>query len=112
MGKLGGNTLIEALVAMTVIVVCSTLATAIYMNILESQNTPQKLKAYYLAREIIRKSIGKSDFLDASYRVEGLRIEKFCKPYRNSTELIYITILVKREDDKKLWEQREVISNE
>ncbi|HWY38551.1 MAG TPA: hypothetical protein VNY73_08330 [Bacteroidia bacterium] len=112
MAKLNGNTLIETIVAMVVIIFCTTMATVIYLNVLASQNSAQKLRAFYLSKDAVQQSLVKKDFLDASTGVEGMKIEKTCKPYKGSTDLVCLKIVVTSEEGKKLWEQTEIVLNE
>lgn len=112
MAKLNGNTLVETLAAMVIIIFCSTMATVIYLNTLSSQNTGQKLKAYYMATEVINQSIQKKDFIDGSITANGLTVSKSCKPYQSKSNLIQIKVEVKSEAGKVLWSQNQLISNE
>lgn len=111
MGKLSGNTLLEALVAMVVIIFCSTLATVIYLNVLSSQSTAQKLKAYYITQEVVQQTIERKDFLDAQFGYEGLLVARSCKPLKGNN-IIRLDITVTAEAGKKLWEQSQLVLHE
>lgn len=112
MAKLKGSTLVEVLVSMTVILFCSTLAVMIYTNVLSSQNGAQKLRACYISKEVIGQSLAKKDFLDASLGLEGMKIEKTCKPYKGDNSLIALQVVIKTEEGKILWEQKQLVINE
>lgn len=112
MAKLRGSTLIETLVAMTIILFCSTLAALVYSNVLSSQNTAQKTRAYYVSRQVFDQALAKKNFLDLSEENEGLRVEKKCKPYKGDNGLIWINVKVYSEKEKLLWEESRVFNNE
>lgn len=112
MAKLSGNTLIETIVAMVIIIFCTTLAALIYLNVLSSQNTAQKLRAFYISKEVVLQSVSGKDFLDAAFKKDGLQVDKSCKPYKENSDLICIRVILKDEDGRKLWEQNEIVINE
>ncbi len=112
MVKLRAGTLVETLVSMTIILFCSTLAVMIYTRVLSSQNGVQRLRAFYIACEVIDKSCSKKDFLDASLGIQGMKIEKACKPYKGDNDLIDMRVTVKAENGMLLWEQKQLVINE
>ena len=96
---------------MVVILFCSTLATVVYLNILQSQNTAQKLKAYYLAGEMLLETTTKRNYLDLKINVGDFAVDKVCKPYRGN-ELLEVTIVIKSTGGKLLWQQSDILANE
>lgn len=97
--------------AMVIILFCSTLATVVYLNVLQSQNTAQKLKAYYLAEEILQETVKKKNYLDLNLQSGEFMLDKSCKPYKGA-ELLELTIVIRNADGRLLWEQRQVVGNE
>lgn len=112
MAKLKGATIIEVLVAMIIILTCSTLATVIYLNVLQSQNSAEKLKAFRMIKEIQRETEEKNNYINEQLSADGFTIEKECKPYKSDTRLIVITFTARNQDGKELMKQSKLIAGE
>ena len=91
--KLRGTTLIESLVAMVIVLLSFVAALAIYVNVTESSNLHQKLKAHYLLNNIAFATEREKTLLDAE--IEGgdgtLKIYRKVKSYMNSKSVYLVT---------------------
>jgi Tfp pilus assembly protein PilV len=109
MAKLKGSALVEIMIAMVIILCCSTMATLIYMNILQSQNTSEKLRAFYILQKTAAASEQKADFLDAELSEGGFIIRKTCRPYNGRKNLIELKLNATNERGKVVSELNKVI---
>jgi Tfp pilus assembly protein PilV len=112
MGKLKGSTIIEVLVAMVIILSCSSLATVIYLNILRSQNSAEKLKAYRILKQVQQETESKANFINEETTVDVFTVKKDCKPYHSDMHLVQLTVSVRNADGKELMKQSKLIVSE
>lgn len=112
MVKLRGNTLVEAMVAVVIIIFCMTVAAGIYVKVVSNLNATEKMRAFYISKECIRRSVSGKKYLDEAISVQGFKVEKTCSPYKGSSGLIKIEVRVKNESDKIVWEEKQVLINE
>lgn len=104
MVKLKGTTIIEVLVAMSIILVCSSLATLIYLNILRSQNSSEKLRAFLQLKKAQEETINEARFINEDWQDGEFVIKKECRPYPQSKNIIQLRITVSNES-KELIDQ-------
>ncbi|MGZ3919072.1 MAG: hypothetical protein ACXVNM_01210 [Bacteroidia bacterium] len=112
MAKLSGNTLVETLIAMVIILFCTAMGASIYMNVLSGQNSVEKMKATGIAKECISSSVSEKKFLDESFIIDELKIEKSCASYKGNKDLIDIKVVVKNNEDKVILNIEQVLLNE
>ena len=109
MVKLKGTTIVEVLVAMSIILVCSSLATLIYLNILKSQNSSEKLRAFLELKRSREITIKESRYINEEWQEGEFIIKKECKPYQGNSKLIQLRIVVLNETKKELINQSSLI---
>src|ERR1700741_2419287 len=109
MAKLKGSTLVEIMIAMVIILFCTTLATVIYLNILKSQNTGEKLRAFYVLKKAAETAENKTDFMDSELKENGFTIRKICKSYKNNPSLIEIRLTATNEEGKVLIYMNKIV---
>ena len=113
MGKLKltlkGSTLIEIMIALVITLFCTTLATLIYLNILNSQNTAEKLRAFYVLQKMATTIEIKSEFLDAETNEDTFVIKKTCKPYANNPSLIELKLTARNESGRLICSLNKII---
>src|ERR1700752_1768666 len=105
MAKLKGTTIIEVLVAMSIILVCSSLATLIYLNILKSQNSSEKLRAFLHLKKVQEETIKDARYINEDWQDGEFTIKKECKPYQSNKNLVQLRITVANENKKELIDQ-------
>ena len=105
MAKLKGSTIVEVLVAMSVILVCSSLATLIYLNILKSQNSSEKLRAFLCMKKAREETLANERFINEEWEEGEFSIRKECRPYQSSKKLVQLTIKVSNKEQKELINQ-------
>lgn len=87
---------------MVIILFCTTLASLIYLNVLQSQNTGEKLKAFYILQKNMRDAESKADFLDADLKEEGFLVRKTCKVYKNDKNLVEVKLSAENEAGREV----------
>lgn len=110
MVKLKGTTIIEVLVSMSIILVCSSLGTLIYLNVLKSQNSSEKLRAHFQLKKTQKETIDQKRFLNEDWKEGEFEIKKECRPYNGNSKLIQLNINITNEDKKELANQSILIS--
>ncbi|MDP2384959.1 MAG: hypothetical protein Q8M29_01190 [Bacteroidota bacterium] len=111
MVKLKGTTIVEVLVSMTIILVCSSLATLIYLNILNSQNSSEKLRAFFQLKKIQEETIAENRYINEEIQDGVFTVKKECRPYQSSKNLIQLRIVVLNEKKKELIDQSILVSS-
>jgi len=105
MVRLKGTTIIEVLVSMSIILVCSTLATLIYLNILKSQNSSEKLRAFMQLKKAQQNTITEARYINEDWQEGEFLLKKECKPYSSGKNLIQLKIMVMNESKKGIINQ-------
>lgn len=91
--KLKATTLIESLIAMSIIIVSLGVATIIYTSVLESDKQSLKLKAQLLLNEEAFKTKQSKTFIDEEILVTPFTIKKIVERYPG-TENLYLLSLI------------------
>lgn len=110
MAKLKGTTIVEVLISMTIIMVCSSLASLIYLNILKSQNSSEKLRAFFELKKIQEETIKESRYINEEINEGEFTIKKECSPYQSNKNLIQLQIKVMNVEKKELINQSIIIA--
>jgi Tfp pilus assembly protein PilV len=112
MGKLKGSTIIEVLVAMVIILACSSLATVIYLNVLQSQNSAEKLKAFRILKQFQQETESKGNFINEETEADAFTVKKECRPYQGNMQLIQLTFSIRNAEGKELIRQSKLVVSE
>ena len=112
MVKLKGNTLLEVLVAMVILLFCTSLATTIYINVLQSQSTGEKINTYLKLQELSSQIEKEKDFLDKEWEENGFNFKKTCKPFKGNDAIIVLKLEAKNPNKKTVTEYKKIIFSE
>lgn len=107
--KLKASTLIEALVAMIIIVVIYTIGLTIFINVNKANNNRLKIEAFLQLEDIVANTKKEARYLDETYDLNNMKIEKIITKYDNNNNLNLLQIKVLTKDNKLLAEHREVV---
>jgi Tfp pilus assembly protein PilV len=107
--KLKAATLMEALIAMVVVLVCCGIASMIFVNVMRSGNQRAKLHAHLLLNETAVKAREEKKFLDEVIESDNLVIKKSVVPYRDNASITVLTLDAMDENDKILETYKELI---
>ena len=104
-----GSTLIETIVAMTILLTVVTVFFTSGDRIEQSLNPDKTYKAWLITNEIFNsKSLLSKD--ETEFAFKGFIIEKITKSFKDS-ELSMVTINVRSSDGKVIYTRRKLISN-
>jgi Tfp pilus assembly protein PilV len=106
---LKASTLIESLVAMVIMVICLSIGTIIYTNVMSSDKQRMQLKALLLLnKEAIEVKAAKS-FLDSEKQVGDWTIKKTIEKYDQSENLYKMSLSVIDRDKKIIFVRNELV---
>jgi type II secretory pathway pseudopilin PulG len=105
MAKLRGTTIIEILVSMSIILICSSMATLIYLNILKGENTAEKLRAYNELKKTQQTCIKEGKYINEEWQEGEFLIKKECRIYQSNKNIIQLKVVVMNEEKKELINQ-------
>jgi Tfp pilus assembly protein PilV len=89
--KLRGATLIEALVAIIVVAITFVMSAMMYINIISSDNSFQKLKAASTIREMLMDTYSRKDFMDTTFAQDSITFVKTVTIYPNTPKGIVLS---------------------
>ena len=107
--KLKASALIEVLVALVIIVSCFGIASMMYVNITNSYNNRQLLSAQLRMNEIALKTKAENNFLEERIESNQLTIEKSVNTYKESKEIVLLTLKAFTKNGKIIASHRELI---
>lgn len=107
--KISASTLIEAIVAMLIIVIVYGIGIMIFMNVKKSANNGLKLEAILQVENILSQTKKEAKYVDENFDFDNLKIEKKILKYDNASSLNILEIKALSNDNKVLTEHREII---
>jgi hypothetical protein len=106
--QLKASTLIEALVAMVIVMICFGIASMIYVNVLNADNNRIQLKAHLIVSDLAQKAKTTSTFLDEKIETEGLVIQKSIEGYHDIPNLSVLKFVAFDKKGKVITEYKEL----
>jgi len=107
--KIKASTLVEALVAMVIILIIYGIGLTIFINVNKSSANRLKIEAYLQLEDIVAKTKKEARYLDETYDLENLKVEKKITKYDNNNSLNVLQIKILSKENKLLAEHREII---
>ena len=102
-------TLVEAIVAIIIIMVCFGLSTMIYVNIIRSDARLERSKAFMeTKRYAVQTNINKRYF-DEETTIDSLHIKRTIETYRNDPELKILNIETFNGKGKKISSHKQIV---
>jgi len=108
-GKVRASTLVETIVAMLIITIVFSMAFLIFLNISKNSNNAIKTKAYFLASDILVKTISEKQYFDSDYNFGNVIIKRIVTEYHKNDELFQLNITAFDFKNHKLFEQNKLI---
>lgn len=106
---LKASSMLEALVAMVIILGSFVVTCMIYVNVTTSDNNRQKLDAQLLINQMAFKTKQEQNFIDETTETDFLTIEKTVVKYPNTEDLNQLTIRVTDKEGKLIEEYKELL---
>jgi Tfp pilus assembly protein PilE len=102
-------TLMEAIIAIVIIMVCFGLSTMIYINIIRSDARLERSKAFMeTKRSAIQTNMDKRYF-DEEMMIDSLRIKRTIEAYQNDPELKILIIEAFNGKGKKMSSYKQIV---
>ena len=106
--KIKAFTIMESMVAIVIIMIVFGLSSVVIIDISSSGITKEKQYAYTLVQQLRAETFQQSRFIDESFELDNLMIEKTFLDYPESSELKVLLITAYR-DKEKLFESKELV---
>jgi len=110
--KIKGATLIESLIAMVIIALGLTVATMIYVNVLNSDKQRIRQKAQFILDEEMLIIKREKHFFDLRKEIGEWIIEQTVSKYSNTENLYHLKLLLLDKEGKILFCRNELILKE
>jgi hypothetical protein len=110
--KFKGSTLLESLIAMTLITIVFLLSSQLFVNVIGSGFSLAKFNAELVLDDIAIESRQSKSHFDEAFERSDLKILKRVLKYKDSERLLYINLQAFDQENTKLAERRELILNQ
>jgi hypothetical protein len=90
--KARGATLMEALVAIIVVMLGFVMGTMIYVNVMDSDKGFKKLEAASMVREIVAQTKSGDDFIEGKVTKDSITVVKSVVSYPNVPSLMILSV--------------------
>ncbi len=107
--KIPATSLIEVLMALSIITISVGVAMMIHTNILYSNRNSMKMKANLLMNEMSIEAKKNKDFADTEVNTDNVFISKKIESYNNIEFLYQMSFEARDNDGKKLGERKELV---
>lgn len=88
--KIPASTMIEVIVAVTIIAIVFSFAMLLFAGIQTSGSSRMKIYALSRINHVISESKASYSFLDEEFAFDGLRVKQSIAPYKNSSRLFIL----------------------
>lgn len=102
--KLNGSTILEVLIAMAILTVCSSLAVVVYLNIQKSSLPFFKLIAVELAEQNLIEAVAQKNYTDGTTQVEEFQVKRSVVANEAYPDCYLIRVLIFDGKKKKIAE--------
>lgn len=110
--KIPGATLIEALIAMVIVMLSFGIAITVYVNVISSGNQSQKLKCQFLLKKIAIETKQNHLFLDEKISSDEITVQKTVTPYSGNKNILQLNLKAYSPNEKLLSEYNELVPNQ
>jgi len=107
--KCRGSTLVEILVALSIITFCSALGLVIYLNIQKSTKPFMLIKSKELALQYINETIKTKNYFDEVYNANEYTVKKTILRNERFSDCLNIRVIVYNIEEKKLTEMQTTV---
>ncbi len=107
--KVKGATLIEALVAIIVVAITFVMSAMIYINIISSDNSFQKLEATSIVKKLVIDTYANSNFIDTTMTQDSITIIKSVSKYPGISNAMLLSINAHGPNKRSLASYNEII---
>jgi Tfp pilus assembly protein PilV len=106
---LKGTTLLEALIAMVMLLICILVSAGVINNLLQSSSSADKLKAEVLLNKWMNETIEQSNFMDEESGTNNFRLTKKVLRLQEYDDIISVQLTATNEEGRKVGEKKMLI---
>jgi Tfp pilus assembly protein PilE len=110
--KLKGSTLLEGIVAITVLMVSFSICAVVFANLLKTGNNHSETSALLEMKKILNECTEKDRFIDESFDYTNFKIFKKVTKKENSENLLNIKLKAVDANGKEIGQLKKIIINE
>ena len=107
--RLRGSTLLEALIAMVLLLICIIISAGVINNIVLSADSADKLRAELLLNNWMADTMDQSQFVDEERTTGNLKLTKKVIRLPNYEDVIYIRLRATNNETRVVGEQKMLI---
>ncbi|NJK96561.1 MAG: hypothetical protein HC905_18040 [Bacteroidales bacterium] len=107
--RLKASTLLEVLVAMTIIITCAGVGLMAISNLSRDLNGDIRIEGDIYLRKVMADSQFENDYADKTFEFENIKIERSVQQYQKSTRLNLVILEAYTISGKKIGTIKEVI---
>lgn len=107
--KLQASTLVETIVAMVIIMICSGIGLCLFSNLSRDVNDELRIEAEIRINSFAGETKLKNDFTDITIESPNLRIQRYFQDYRNMKRIKVMLIDAYSLSGRKVCTYRELI---
>lgn len=107
--KVQAATLMEVLVAITIIMIVITISTMVFLNVTGSSFTGEKLRSVLLMNEVSIETRKNKSYFDEEIKKENILIQKRLDKYTGQSDLLLFHLSAYNESQKFLGERKEIL---
>lgn len=107
--KLKAATLVESMISLVVIMICTGITMMIYVNVIRSDNTLLKLQAMCLLKDELIEMKKTETYISGEETVGKFRVVKNVEPYSASDKLYKIELWCLGSSDDTLYVCKELV---
>ena len=107
--KLPATTIVETMVALSIVSIAFTVGMMIYFNVLDNSSIIQSISAENSLRQIMEATKQNKNFIEEEITQDGLLIQKTIQTREQSTELIWLHLEAIGENGKVIAALHELI---
>ncbi len=107
--KIPGSTLQETIIALTIVLICFSVALAVFTNVLYAEKAWVKLNADLLIKQVSSETKLNKSYYDEWIDIKQFHIEKTITEYNGNEQLLKLRIRVYSNQDKLINELNELV---
>lgn len=107
--KLKAGTILETMVALTIVMISFGIALMIFNNVNKSNSNFLKIKAALILNEAAQNAVQEKLFIDNTFEQEGISVIQKVEAFENMPDIKFLHLEAKKPDGKIIAERKELI---
>jgi Tfp pilus assembly protein PilV len=107
--RLKGSTLLEALIAMVLLLICIIISAGVINNIVQSADSADKLRAELLLSKWMTDAVDQSQFINEEITSGDLKLTKKATRLTDYDDVVYINLIATNKEGRLVGEKKLLI---